>query len=133
MTDRSLLTEVDDDGVTLPRWGHYLLKLATGMLTLLVAMAALSLLPGDASEARDLLAAALSVAWFLSLRVDYWLEHKGDTPPDTFFKPDLWCDLSLHAAAIVALLAAEWQWIAALALFASCLRGFWHNYPGATP
>jgi hypothetical protein len=132
MTDRSLRTIVTDS-FTAPRWVHHGVKAVTGALVLLL----LALLERYGLHATPRVAWAvaslLSVAWFLSLRVSYWLDHRGDAQPAIFIKADLWCDLALHSVpAAIAIALVSDRMIGSIA-FALCVAGYLSSYPDATP
>lgn len=124
MSDRSLRTVVTDS-FTAPRYVQHLVKMATGAVVLAAYVFALRITIGAGSVA--------SVAWFLSLRVAYWLDHRDDIHRTALVKPDLWCDLALHTMP-VALAVAYWcDWRVGLGLGVACLVAYLVTYPEASP
>ena len=88
-----LSERIDDNGLTLPRGLHHVAKIMTGAVVLGLSWLAVTSLSPLAC------AAIYSLAWFLSLRVAYALDHH--TPA---FSLDLWCDMSLHVVACAAVI-----------------------------
>ncbi|MDB4912898.1 MAG: hypothetical protein JWM95_542 [Gemmatimonadetes bacterium] len=127
MSDHSLTTIVTDS-FTAPRWVHHLVKLATGALVLILLALLERYELGASTRLAWPVAGALSVAWFLSLRVAYWLDHHGK-----FITPDLWCDLALHAAPITIAVALTADRVLGGVAFALCLTSYMFTYPDASP
>ena len=88
-----LSEQIDDDGLSLPRGLHHVVKVLTGALVL----AGYLLLIQHTSPV--VAAAVCAVVWFLSGRIEYALDHRS-----RLFSFDLACDTALHVLPLAALI-----------------------------
>lgn len=114
MSDHSLRTVVVDT-FRAPRWVHHTVKIVTGALFVFALTFATA----------PPIACAISLAWFLSFRLEYWFQHWQER----FFKPDLWCDTALHCVAMAWWVPDPYR----VPFVVVCVFAYCATYPDASP